>query len=44
MKRKGFREENQIVICTDNCALMHRLSCNLMKDVKLRVENPFGES
>ena len=38
MRGEGFMEENQTDICTDNCALLHRLLCILIKDVDLKIQ------
>jgi len=43
MRRKGFKEENQIEICTEKCASLHRFLCIPIKDVKLKIEKLFGK-
>jgi hypothetical protein len=38
IREKDFKEENQIDICTDNCAIMHRFLCIPIKSVKLKIQ------
>ena len=38
MRGKEFKEENQSYICTENCAMMHRFLCNLIRGVKLEIK------